>query len=168
MFRFVDRISGVFGALAAFLFLLIGLMLSYEVIARYLFNAPTSWAEEGSRMLQLWATFLGAAFILRDQGLIRVSAIVLLLPERLQRVAEAITLLFIIWFSWIACSYGLDIAMESQRIGRTTDTMNQVPRVLTEAAVPIGFALLALQAAVDLIRVLRGEKPRAHAETEQV
>ena len=163
MFRFVDRISGVFGALAAFLFLLIGLMLSYEVIARYLFNAPTSWAEEGS-----WATFLGAAFILRDQGLIRVSAIVLLLPERLQRVAEAITLLFIIWFCWIAYSYGLDIAMESQRIGRTTDTMNQVPRVLTEAAVPIGFALLALQAAVDLIRVLRGEKPRAHAETEQV
>lgn len=119
-------------------------------------------------MLQLWATFLGAALILRDQGLIRVNAVVILLPMRLQRCAEALALLVILSFSWFAFSYGLDIALESYRIGRTTDTMNQVPRIFTEAAVPIGFALLALQAATDLIRLLRGEPPRAHAETEQV
>lgn len=168
MFRIVDRISGIFGALAAFLFLMIGLILSYEVIARYVFNAPTSWAEEGSRMLQLWATFLGAAMILRDQGFIRVNAVVALLPMGVQRLAEAVALLIIIWFCWYAISFGLDIALESHRIGRTTDTMNQVPRIFTEAAVPIGFALLALQALADLIRVLRGDPLPSITETEQV
>ncbi|MBV1902903.1 MAG: TRAP transporter small permease subunit, partial [Marinosulfonomonas sp.] len=72
MLRVVDGISDKFGQIATGLFFIIGLMISYEVVARYVFFAPTTWAEEGARLLQLWATYLAMGYVLRRNGLIRI------------------------------------------------------------------------------------------------
>ena len=73
MLRFIDSVSERFSQIATVLFFVIGLMISYEVVSRYVFLAPTSWAEEGARLLQLWATYLAMGFVLRHDGPIRYS-----------------------------------------------------------------------------------------------
>ena len=45
------------GYTAAGLYVLIGFIVSFEVISRYIFNAPTIWVNEISRLLQIWATY---------------------------------------------------------------------------------------------------------------
>jgi TRAP-type C4-dicarboxylate transport system permease small subunit len=42
---------------------------------------------------------------------------------------------------------------------RTTLTMLDVPAVLTEAAIPVGFTLLGLQALLEMVRVWREGAP---------
>tara|TARA_R110002153_G_scaffold27536_1_gene85531 strand:- start:172 stop:705 length:534 start_codon:yes stop_codon:yes gene_type:complete len=151
----VDRISDLLGYLAAAIFFLIGLMITFEVVSRYIFLAPTTWAEEGARLLQLWATYGALAYILKTRAYIRITALIMILPLRLRQFLEFFALLWIMSFSVVVIWYGYEIARESVEVGRATETMNQVPMVWTEAAIPIGFSLLVLQGCAELYKLFK-------------
>jgi len=149
--RIIDRLAD----LSAWLFFLVGLMLSYEVVMRYFFNAPTIWAEELSRLAQIWATWLAAAWTLKNRRLIAVGLIYDRLPPLLRRLAASFTLLFIAAFSAITLYYAILITVESARLGRKTATMLDMPLWAAEIAVPIGIALLLIQCLIELVRLWR-------------
>jgi TRAP-type C4-dicarboxylate transport system permease small subunit len=154
MFTFIDRISDLFGRIAAWLFFLIGGIIVFEVIARYVFLAPTIWGEEMSRFLQIWATYLAAAYVLKNRQLIAIDVVVDKMPELFRIICESCALLVIAIFSLVAFVYGFEIAFESIRIGRATSTMLAVPKWMTEISIPIGFGLMLLQTAVELVRTI--------------
>ena len=151
----MDRLSGLLARLSAWAFFVVGLMICYEVALRYFFNAPTVWAEEMSRFVQLWATYLAAAWALRHRELIRIGIVTDRLPAAARRWLELFSLLVIAVFSGVAVWYGTWIAWDSVVQSRTTSTMLDVPAVLTEAAIPVGFTLLAAQALREMARVWR-------------
>lgn len=159
----MDRLSGLLARLSAWAFFVVGLMICYEVALRYFFNAPTVWAEEMSRFVQLWATYLAAAWALRHRELIRITIVTDRLSTTARRWLELFSLLVIVVFSGFAVWYGTWIAWDSVVQSRTTSTMLDVPAVLTEAAVPVGFALLAAQALHDMARVWRTGAPQPSA-----
>lgn len=145
--------------LSAWLFFLIGAMLTYEVVARYFFNAPTIWAEEMSRAFLIWAVFLACAALLRSDDHIRVTVVLDLAPEWLKRVARVVSLLFVAVISGFVAWNGIGIAAGSFEVGRTTGTMLDFPSWILQASVPVGFALLALQALVLTALFLGGADP---------
>ncbi len=159
MLGLIDRISEKLGAAAAMTFFLIGLMITFEVVARYVFTAPTTWAEEGARLLQLWATYLAMGFVLKNQALIRITALTDRSSLKTQRYLDVVALVWIIVFSLYAFWLGVEIVAESIEVGRATATMNQVPKFWTESAIPIGFFVLILQALAEIWRLLRGPPP---------
>lgn len=145
--------------LSAWLFFLIGAMLTYEVVARYFFNAPTIWAEEMSRVFLIWAVFLACASLLREDAHIRVTVLLDLAPEWVKRVARVVSLLFVAVISGFVALNGVSIAGRSFEVGRTTGTMLDFPAFILQASIPIGFALLCLQAVVLAILFLAGRDP---------
>ena len=155
----MDRLSGLLARLSAWAFFVVGLMICYEVALRYFFNAPTVWAEEMSRFVQLWATYLAAAWALRHRELIRITIVTDRLSTTARRWLELFSLLVITVFSGFAVWYGTWIAWDSVVQSRTTSTMLDVPAVLTEAAIPVGFTLLAAQALREMARVWREGAP---------
>ncbi|MDH3596550.1 MAG: TRAP transporter small permease [Rhodospirillales bacterium] len=155
----MDRLSGLLARVSAWAFFVVGLMICYEVALRYFFNAPTVWAEEMSRFVQLWATYLAAAWALRHRELIRIGIVTDRLPAAARRWLELFSLLVIAVFSGVAVWYGSWIAWDSVVQHRTTSTMLDVPAVLTEAAIPVGFTLLGLQALLEMPRVWREGAP---------
>jgi len=159
MLAFIDRMSDVCGKVSAAIFFAIGGMILYEVVARYVFVAPTIWAEELSRFVQIWATYLGAAYVLRHRHLIAIDFLTSRFGPRLKVVAEAAGLVFIAVFCGVTIVYGTGIVVESVELGRATATMLGVPQWMTESAIPVGFAILLLQCVVDLIRLLGGRPP---------
>lgn len=156
MLGFIDRLSDICGRLAAALFFVIGGMITYEVIARYVFISPTIWAEELSRFIQIWATYLGAAYVLRHRHLIAIDLLTARLGPRWRRVTEAAGLVFIAVFCVVAIVYGTGIVAESVRLGRATATMLSVPQWMTESAIPIGFTILLVQCLAEFIRLFGG------------
>ena len=156
---FIDRLGRWLSIVSAGLFFAIGGMITYEVVARYLFNAPTIWAEEMSRFFQIWATYLAMAALLQGRGLIRITLLVDQLGSNSRRLAEIFSLLVIGIFSVVAAWYGLVILAESIAQGRATSTMLAVPRWATESAIPIGFGILTLQCLVEIIRQFRNNSP---------
>lgn len=61
------------GQLSAALFVIVAAIITYEVVARYVFTAPTIWSEDISLLCQIWATCLGASWVLQHKALIRID-----------------------------------------------------------------------------------------------
>ena len=72
--RRLDRIAIRSGHLAAWLIAPMVLSLCWEVVARYVFNAPTPWADDMTFMLYGSFFMLGAAFALQRRGHVRTDS----------------------------------------------------------------------------------------------
>lgn len=152
----LTRVCGALAVLAAWALFAIGGMLTFEVVARYFFNSPTIWAEELSRLFMIWAVFLGAAWLLSQNAHIRVTVVTEHLPVALRRALSVVALVFVAIISGFVAWYGAPIALQSFDVGRTTGSMLDIPRWWSEASIPIGFALLTLQAVALAVRVIAG------------
>ncbi len=150
-----NRFGEFCGRAAAWAFVGVGGVLAYEVVMRYVFGAPTIWAEEIARMVQIWASYLAAGFILAQRRMIRVTVVTDRLPPRPKRWAEGFSLLWIVGFCLVAVWYGAEVAIESIDIGRASSTMLGLPQWATEFAIPVGFGLLLTQALIQLIDLVR-------------
>ncbi|WP_424986462.1 TRAP transporter small permease [Microbulbifer sp. S227A] len=164
--RIVAAIETAMAWLAAGLLTLTGVLLTYEVVARYFFNAPTIWAAELSQLCLIWACPVAMGWALSHGRHIRVTALTAQMPRPWQRTAEVISLLVILCFSVVVLIYGYDIFLDSFERGRTTGTMLDLPAWLPEASVPAGFLLLILSCLTCLWRILRGNDTAQTEETQ--
>lgn len=146
------------------MFFSIGMMVTYEVVMRKVFNSPTIWVDEIARFFQVWAVYLACGHILKLRKLITVELFAKALSPTALKFLEFIALIIIGAFSLVATYYGASVVMESIEMGRRTSTMLGVPKWFTESAIPVGFGLLFLQTVVELIKLLRGGEIRAAAE----
>lgn len=158
MLRYVDMASWFCAWLATGLFVATGLMLGYEVFARYLFTAPTIWAAELAELAMVWGIFLGGAWLLRNRLHIQITLLTDTMPAPVRRGLEALVMLAIAAFSIAMVYYGWKIAANSFETGRRSGTMLNLPAGIWQVAVPAGFTLLAVQAAAETVRLLRGER----------
>ena len=151
--HWVDRVNTAMGYVAAWMFFLSGVFITYEVVARYVFIAPTIWTEEVSRLLLVWGTYLAMAALLHRREHISISIVTGRLGPRGQLWAERLMLIFVAALSLVTLLWGWDIARDSLVRGRSTGTMLNIPNWWGEMAIPLGFALLLVQSLVDLVRV---------------
>ncbi|MFM1991611.1 MAG: hypothetical protein RJA99_4568 [Pseudomonadota bacterium] len=110
-----------------------------NVVLRYAFGDSIPWAEEVSRHLMIWLTFLGAGPVLRYGGHIAVENLQDGLPRGAAvalRILVALMLFgffaFMVWYGWLY--------MERTKFQMTPAT--QVPMSWVYASMPVGGALL--------------------------
>ena len=164
--KWVDRLSTAFGRIGDVLLVAIAAMLTYEVIARYVFLAPTEWTQDVAVTLQIWFTYLGMALVLRQRQMIRISAFLSIAGPHIRYVLEGVALVVIGSFSLIALFKGYDMIMDSIALGRRQPTMLALPNWIAELPIVVGFALLFLQSLIDLVRLPFGPPPTFSAGGE--
>ncbi len=110
-----------------------------NVSLRFLTDESIIWAEEVSRHLMIWLTFLGAGLVLRAGGHIAVDNLQDRLPPRGGRILRLALVLvmfaFFLAMAWQGVSYIL-FAWEQ------TTAVLQIPFGFVYAALPVGFALM--------------------------
>jgi len=159
LLRWVDALAEAFGRIGDVMVILIAVMLTYEVIARYVFVAPTQWTQDVATTLQIWFTYLGMAMVLRSRQMIRISALLAISPSWLRYVLEAVALFIVAAFSVVAMVKGFDMMWDSIVLGRRQPTMISLPNWIAELPIVVGFSLLFLQSVCDLIRLPFGPAP---------
>ncbi len=157
--RVVDWVAEACGQIGYVMVIAIGLMLTYEVIARYVFLAPTQWTQDIAITLQIWFTYLGMALALKQRQMIRITAFLAIAPQWTRYAMEALALVVIATFSVVATVKGYDMLMDSIQLGRRQPTMLALPNWIAEIPIVIGFGLLFIQAIADLIRLPFGPAP---------
>ncbi|WP_050929680.1 TRAP transporter small permease [Aestuariivita boseongensis] len=157
--QIITRISLAAGLFGACLMAATGAMLTYEVVARYFFIKPTIWAAELSQLCLIWGCLLAMAQVLTLRRHITVNALTALMPTGLQRLCAALALIFVIVFSAIVTFWGAEIFWDSFQRGRTTGSLLNLPIWITELSIPVGFALLAVQSVVELLRLPAATDP---------
>ena len=99
--RAIDGFSEIVGNGVAWLNILLVVAVSYEVVARYAFNAPTEWAYESTYMLYGTIFMLGAAFTLQRGAHIRTDFFYQHWSSRTRGVVDAVAYLLFFFPSLI-------------------------------------------------------------------
>ena len=112
-----------------------------NVALRYLTNQSIEWAEEVSRHLMIWLTFLGAGPVLRYGGHIAVENLQDALPKALAQAMRAVIAVllfsffaFMIWYGWLYMN----------RAMFQLTAVTQIPFGYVYAAMPVGGVLLVV------------------------
>jgi TRAP-type mannitol/chloroaromatic compound transport system permease small subunit len=152
--RAADRISYFCGVLAAILVIVLVVLMLYDVVLRYAFNAPTTWGNDLNTFLMGGSFVLSIAYALSTDAHVRVD---LLYSERTRpRLAyvDLIGLTFIVlpavaWISW-----GLLIHLEDGiRTGERTGSGGWNPVVWPFRAVMLlGFLMFTVQILAEIVK----------------
>jgi TRAP-type mannitol/chloroaromatic compound transport system permease small subunit len=94
--RFADRLSAWFGKTFGWLIILMTAGMSYEVFARYLFNAPTPWALDLSFIMYGTLFMMGGAYTLSRGGHVRGDFIYRTWAPKRQALVDLI--LYVLFF----------------------------------------------------------------------
>jgi TRAP-type mannitol/chloroaromatic compound transport system permease small subunit len=84
----IDAVSEYSGKAICWLVLLLTVVLCYEVIMRYAFNAPTKWAFDMSYMLGGSYFVLGQAYTLQKRKHVRIDLFYMLFAPRMKAALE--------------------------------------------------------------------------------
>lgn len=152
--QFLERLNALLALISAWAFFAIGLMLGFEVAARYFFNAPTIWAEEISRLVMVWGVFVGASTMIRYDEHIRVTMIVDIFGPAGRRATRILALIFLLVFSTWIFWHSIPAVTNSFQSGRSTGSMLDIPSWWMQSAITVGFALITLQILVELGRTI--------------
>ncbi len=135
----------VLGYISGFFFMLMMTMTVYEVIVRYVFNAPTIWTLEISSYMMLTATFLAASYTLEKEGHIKVDIVLLRLSPEGQRILNIITSILGTVFASILLWKTAHLAMTSYKLHWISSTPLKVYLFPIYLMMPIGSLLFLAQ-----------------------
>lgn len=140
-----DRLIDTLALAGGFLMAGMAVWTTYEVAMRYFWARPTSWAVDLSEYSMLWATFLAGPWLLRQEGHVRIEALVERLPPRGQQVLGiAVSLLgaavcFVLAWRTALTTYDFYVR------GMVTNREWQIPEFLPYVSIPLGSLLLAVE-----------------------
>lgn len=145
----------ILAAVSVTLFTVLVATTTWQVVSRQILNEPSTWSEELARLLFVWLSFLGSAFLFGERGHIAVDFLARKLPFAGQRVAQifvqAMVLLFalvgLVWGGYLAAS----IAWE-QNLTALPFTIGWVYLVI-----PIAGVFIAIFALMDIVGLSLGE-----------
>jgi TRAP-type C4-dicarboxylate transport system permease small subunit len=146
--------------------LAMGLILAYEVVSRYFFNAPTIWAQETGTYLYMWTMLAAASYTLQEGKHVHVDLVLERLPTRARHLTEAATSLIGALFCAIVSIQAYQMIAATVRFGKLSATPLRVPLWIPQSALLMGFVLLTFQfafLAVDRVAALRAERGKGGA-----
>ena len=150
----IDAVNESAGLVFGSTIVLVTLVVLYEVVARTLFGAPTTWGNETTIYLSAMAYLLVGGYALLHRRHVRIDVVYQLLSPRTRVRLDAFTFLFFLAYVLTLIWAGGSIAWDSFQIGETTSTPWNPPIWPVKAAIPLAGVLLLLQGIANLIRDL--------------
>lgn len=133
------------GHLVALLTAVMTLAVVYEVMARYFFRHPTTWAVDLTEYTLLYITFLGAAWVLRDGAHIRVEFLIERLDPKHRLALDTIISLVAAGVVAVLMWQGVEVTWEAYVKGQAMLNPWRVPRWLLMLPIALGGLLLMIE-----------------------
>lgn len=127
---------------ATLLFVGMTLAICAEVLLRYGFNSPIRWVVEISEYALLWITFLGAAWVLRHGGHVRVDIMLQYLSPAALRVCGLISSGMGALTTLVLLAFGIEATASAMMRGAFKPTGIDVPTWMIIIVIPVGALLL--------------------------
>jgi len=122
----------------------------YDVLARYVFEAPTLWCLEVNTFLVLFIALIPAGDVLKAGMHLRITFFVARRKPGLRHVLNKAGALTGIAFCGFMAWKGWAMAMHALQYHERMSTAMGTPMVIPYMVIPIGFAVLALEYIVKL------------------
>ncbi|MCF8106206.1 MAG: TRAP transporter small permease subunit [Desulfohalobiaceae bacterium] len=149
----IDTIQDWFGFWTAMLILPMVLVVIYEVVMRYVFNAPTSWGFEATTFLYGLHYMLGFGYALLYNSHVKVDVFVSLLSSKKQTVISLICHLVLFLPVFGLLSYGCITFAWDSIIGLERSWTSWAPPIYPfKSLMALGFIMLWLQGISSILK----------------
>jgi len=148
--RRLDQLNFLLGRLSALVIVVILLLLSYDVIMRYVFRRPADWVLDVTQLAQATLAFVSASYVLKVGGHVNMNMVTEYLSNQWRRrFAIAASLITVLGSAWMAI-LSWSLFSRSLRIREAAYGID-IPLYPWKLLVSFCFALLAIQAFAMLI-----------------
>lgn len=156
----IDWLNRLLGERLCYLYLVAVAITAYEVVMRYLFNAPTTWAFELTILLCAICYLLSGGFVTVQHKHIAITALYDVLPARVRWWLDLVAMLtgilamgLLVWSAWRPAVQALRI------VERTGSAWNSPSPAIIKPLIAVGAGLIVLQLLVQLFRHLAARTP---------
>ena len=148
----IDRITDAMAIVAALLLFLMMFSICLEVVLRYFDLQPLTWVTEITEYILLYVTFLGAPWLLKEDGHVRVDIIIRKFSITSQKLIDISTSIIGIFVCSILVWFGAETTWSFYTRGIPVIKVLEVPKFLLLGVIPFGSLFLIIQ----FIRRVRG------------
>ena len=126
---------------------LLGLLLlvSHEVVVRYVFNSPTLFSVEISEYLLVFVAFISAGWVLKEDRHVQMHAFINLLPERSRLWADILTSFGVMIFCGILAWKGGQTTIMAYAGDYHSSSLLNFPLWIPYSIIPLGAFILGTQ-----------------------
>jgi len=117
-----------------------------DVTLRFFFNRPITWVFEGTEYSLLYITFLGAAWLLKRGGHVRIDVLLISLKPRPRAILNIITSILLAIICLFLFWYSAETTWDLHQRGVEYIQYHSIPKAALLAAIPVGSFLLFIQA----------------------
>lgn len=140
-----DVALNVMTFVAGVLLLLIMLTISANVALRYIFHRPVGWSIEVSLYLLIFIAFLVIAWVLREEGHVKMDIVTLMLKESMRDLVDTITSAINTVISIIITFAAAKVTWDLYESDYFTPTILMMPKWIFVAIIAFGFFMLSIQ-----------------------
>ncbi|MHB1407788.1 MAG: TRAP transporter small permease [Desulfitobacteriaceae bacterium] len=144
--RIFDLVLNVLVFFAGILLVFLMIIVSMEALGRYFYNHSLIWVTQISEYSLLFITFLGAAWLLREEGHVTVELIIERMRPRRRAILTGITSFIIAVTFLLITVYGVQVVLDLWARGVYDPTLLKIPKAPIVAVIPLGSILLVVQA----------------------
>lgn len=152
----LEAISQALFWLVALIVPAMALIVTYEVVVRYVFGRPTIWVSEIASYMLVAVAFLGASWTLKRGGHIRMDLLVEIGGPRIQAASNiamfAVAALVSAALAWT----GWKMAYANYTFGWNASTLLSTPLWIPQMLIPVGSVMLLAQSLIGLADTMSG------------
>ena len=152
---FITGLNRLLFAFAAAIIFAVVPMLLYEVVARYVFDAPTVWAMEASTLVFGPHFMLAGPYLLHLRGHVAVDILSEKASGLPKKALEIFSFLVVAVFAAVFAKVSWPLAVNAFELGETSFSAWNPPIWWMKFIVPLAFVMLLAQALVEIVAALR-------------
>jgi len=139
---------------SAMLLIIMTILIFFQVVSRFILNAPLAWSEEIARYTFIWLIYISAALAVKHKEHIRVEILLSFLKGRTKIIFYIITDILFLIFSYFLFKEGISLVAMLTKHGQISPavgfSMNYV-----YAIIPIGYGLMGFRLVQNIIKKIK-------------
>jgi TRAP-type C4-dicarboxylate transport system permease small subunit len=159
LFEYIEKIVSVlckvFVFIASLMMAALVVIVCIDLALRYFFNAPLLWGTEVTEILLLYITFLGTAWVFKEDGHVVVDVLIGQSTGKRKKILMAFSYILITIVSAVFIYYGFYATYDHYKRGVFNPTILETPIALIIMVIPIGSIPLFLEVLVKGWKLLR-------------
>lgn len=113
-------------------------VMTFQIIRRYVFNDSLTWSEEFCRYCYIWMMFVSFSYSIHLKADLRVDALVLMLPEGLKKALDLVILVICLAFTGFLFYHSFGTVAAVIKTGETSVALH-LPMYVVYAASVVGY-----------------------------
>ena len=130
------------------------IIITLQVIMRYVFQESLAWSEEVSRYLFIWLIYIGISYGVKKDAHVAVTVLDFALNPKQQKYLQVLTTIIFFLFAVAIFWYGRSVCSTIARLGQHAPATD-LSMWLVYAAVPTGFLLTCVRLVQKFMRQIK-------------